>query len=80
MMQAGAAGYLLKDLGRDGLFEAITQVYAGKQWLPERISSRLNEGNARRDLTRRELELRSRSFAAYPITRSPLFCPPQRAQ
>lgn len=57
IMQAGAVGYLLKDLGRDVLFEAILQVHAGQQWLPERISSRLSERNARRDLTPRELEI-----------------------
>lgn len=55
VMQAGAAGYLLKDLGREALFEAILHVHSGRRWLPERISSRLHERSARRDLTPREL-------------------------
>ena len=57
IMQAGATGYLLKDQGREALFEAIFAVHNGERWLPERISSSLAERNARKDLTRRELEI-----------------------
>jgi DNA-binding NarL/FixJ family response regulator len=57
IMQAGASGYLLKDMGREVLFEAIFAVHGGKRWVPERIASRLAERTARRDLTPRELEI-----------------------
>ena len=57
IMQAGAAGYLSKDLGREAFFEAIFAVHNGEKWIPKRISSSLAERNARKDLTRRELEI-----------------------
>jgi len=54
-MQAGAAGYLLKDMPLGCLAEAIRTIHAGKQYFPAEITSRLAEQATRSELTEREL-------------------------
>lgn len=54
-MQAGASGYLLKDMSLDCLAEAIRAVHAGKQYFPLEITSRLAEQATHSELTEREL-------------------------
>jgi two-component system NarL family response regulator len=56
-LNAGAAGYLLKDVGRDELSRAIRQVHAGKKWVQPSIQSLLSDRADRADLTPRELEV-----------------------
>lgn len=56
-LNAGAAGYLLKDVGRDELSRAIRQVHAGKKWVQPSIQSLLSDRADRSDLTPRELEV-----------------------
>jgi len=57
VLRAGALGYILKDLDRDMLMEAIRAVCAGKRWVSPGIAKQLAEGVAHRPLTSRELEV-----------------------
>lgn len=56
-LQAGASGYVLKDVGRDELTGAIRQVYAGRQWIQPCIQPILASREDRHALTPRELEV-----------------------
>jgi two-component system NarL family response regulator len=56
-LQAGASGYVLKDVGPDELTGAIRQVYSGKRWIPSCIQPILAEREDRHELTPRELEV-----------------------
>jgi DNA-binding NarL/FixJ family response regulator len=56
-LQAGARAYLLKDMLRDGLVEAIRAVHAGQRRLPAEVANRLAERMNRTELTARELEV-----------------------
>jgi DNA-binding NarL/FixJ family response regulator len=56
-LQAGASGYVLKDVGRDELTGAIRQVYAGRQWIQPCIQPILANREDRHELTPRELEV-----------------------
>jgi DNA-binding NarL/FixJ family response regulator len=55
-IQAGASGYVVKDMPLEKLLEAIRIVYAGKQYLPPEIASRLT-GRIQSQLSDRELEV-----------------------
>lgn len=56
-LHAGASGYLLKDVGRDELTQAIRQVHAGKKWVQPSIQSLLTDRGDSPDLTPRELQV-----------------------
>jgi len=56
-LQAGAAGYVLKDVGRDELTGAIRKVYAGQQWIQSSIQPILASREERPELTPRELDV-----------------------
>jgi two-component system, NarL family, response regulator len=56
-LQAGASGYLLKDMLRKELIEAIRSVHAGNTYLPEAVRKRLNERLMHEPLTPRETEI-----------------------
>ena len=56
-LQAGARGYLLKDMFGDELMEAIRGVHAGKTRIPAPIAQRLAERMGGPSLTNRELEV-----------------------
>jgi DNA-binding NarL/FixJ family response regulator len=56
-VQAGAQGYLLKDVSLKEMAEAIRIVYAGKRYIPREIASRLADRMMHVDLTARELEI-----------------------
>lgn len=56
-LQAGARGYLLKDMFGDELMEAIRVVHAGKTRIPPEIAQRLAERMGGPSLTTRELEV-----------------------
>ena len=54
-VQAGAAGYMLKEMPIPTLVEAIRAVHAGKKYFPPGISERLAEQMVQAHLTEREL-------------------------
>jgi two-component system NarL family response regulator len=56
-LQAGARGYLLKDMFGDELMEAIRSVHAGKTRIPAPVAQRLAERMGGPSLTNRELEV-----------------------
>jgi DNA-binding NarL/FixJ family response regulator len=56
-LNSGASGYLLKDVGRNELTNAIRQVHAGKKCVQPSIQSLLEDRGDRPDLTARELEV-----------------------
>ena len=56
-VQAGAQGYLLKDVSLEEMVEAIRTVHAGKRYIPREIASRLADRMMHVELTGRELEI-----------------------
>jgi len=56
-LQAGAQGYLLKDMYCDDIFEAIRAVHAGGRQIPARVATRLAERVFNQELTAREIEV-----------------------
>ena len=54
-IEAGAAGYVLKDSTEDKLLPAIRAVASGKHWIPEEVAKRLESRRLFEDLTQREL-------------------------
>ena len=56
-LKAGATGYILKDLIRTGLLDAIRAVYAGRRYIPQKIAAELAEHYAEDDLSEREIEV-----------------------
>ncbi|HEY6805411.1 MAG TPA: response regulator transcription factor [Pyrinomonadaceae bacterium] len=56
-LQAGAQGYLLKDVFFEDLEEAIRKVHAGSKRIPAVVAERLAERMSGSDLTGRELEV-----------------------
>jgi two-component system NarL family response regulator len=55
--QAGASGYLLKNVSAAELVQAIKTVRSGERYLPAAVAQRLAERNAGADLTVRELDV-----------------------
>ena len=56
-LQAGARGYLLKNMPPTDLLEVIRQVHAGKKRIPPEIASQLLEHMSDEVLTEREIEV-----------------------
>lgn len=56
-LQAGAQGYLLKDMFRDELLDAIRAVHRGQRRIPAAVATRLAERMGGHGLTARELEV-----------------------
>jgi two-component system, NarL family, response regulator len=56
-IHAGAAGYVLKDAGREELLAAIHQVHAGKKWIQSSIQTLISQRADRLELTPRELDV-----------------------
>lgn len=56
-LQAGARGYLLKDMFGDDLMDAIRAVHAGKTRIPAAVAQRLADRMTGPELTPRELEV-----------------------
>lgn len=56
-LQAGARGYLLKDMFGDDLLDAIRAVHAGKSRIPAPVAQRLAERMSAQELTNRELDV-----------------------
>lgn len=57
VLQAGALGYVLKDVGRETLVQAIRAVVAGTRWLAPAIRKQFNDRSLRQQLTAREIEV-----------------------
>lgn len=57
VLHAGALGYVLKDVGRETLIEAIRAVYVGKPWIPPAIQRQFSDRVLRQQLTAREMEV-----------------------
>ena len=56
-LEAGARGYLFKDMARKELVHAIRAVAAGKRYIPAQVGSRIAESLPRTGLTPREVEV-----------------------
>lgn len=57
VLRAGALGYILKDMGREMLIEAIRSVSAGVRWISPTIQRQFAERSLRETLTAREVEV-----------------------
>jgi DNA-binding NarL/FixJ family response regulator len=55
--KAGAAGYILKNMIRKELLDAIRTVHAGKRYIPQKIAAELAEHFAEDELSEREIEV-----------------------
>src|SRR5260370_2434917 len=55
-IQAGAKGYLLKDVPREALMESLRRVYAGETSLPMHLVAKLAERVSGDTLSKREVE------------------------
>lgn len=58
-LNAGALGYVLKDVGREELVRAVRHIAAGKKWIQESVRFVMAERAGRPNLTPRELEVLS---------------------
>ncbi|MDB6122955.1 MAG: DNA-binding response regulator, NarL/FixJ family, containings and domain [Pedosphaera sp.] len=56
-LEAGAQGYLLKDMRKEDLVEAIRAVHRGERWIAPLAGARLAERLVRKELSDRELEI-----------------------
>lgn len=56
-LEAGAQGYLLKDMRKEDLVEAIHAVHRGERWIAPLAAARLAERVTRRELSSREVEI-----------------------
>lgn len=56
-LQSGAQGYLLKDMSKEELVDAIRTVHAGECRIPPNVASRLAARVGRPELTPREIEV-----------------------
>ena len=56
-VEAGARGYLLKDMRKEELLDAIRAVHQGDRWIAPVAASRLAERVTRKKLSDRELEI-----------------------
>ena len=57
VLQAGALGYVIKDMGREMLVQAIRAVHAGNRWLAPAIRKQFDDRALRQQLTAREVEV-----------------------
>lgn len=56
-IEAGARGYLLKDMVRKELLQAIRAVAAGKRYIPSQVGTAIAENLPRPDISSREVEV-----------------------
>lgn len=56
-LQAGAQGYVLKDAPRQQIIEAVRKVFAGENYIPAAIASKVVEHALNPQLTAREVEV-----------------------
>jgi DNA-binding NarL/FixJ family response regulator len=56
-LTAGAVGYVLKNMIRTELIEAIRAVHAGRKFIPQQVAAELAEHFGKDDLSAREIEV-----------------------
>ena len=56
-LEAGVAGYVLKDSTEEKLIPAIRAVAAGQRWIPQDVAQRLSSRRLFEELTSRELQV-----------------------
>jgi DNA-binding NarL/FixJ family response regulator len=56
-LEAGAAGYVLKDSTEEKLIPAIRAVASGQRWIPEEVAKRLASRRLFEELTPREMQV-----------------------
>jgi DNA-binding NarL/FixJ family response regulator len=56
-LDAGARGYLFKDMARKDLIRAVRTVRSGHRYIPEQVGSKLAEHLSRSSLSSREVEI-----------------------
>jgi len=56
-LKAGATGYILKEMIRTELLEAIRAVHFGRKYIPQKIAAELVDHYAEDDLSDREIEI-----------------------
>jgi DNA-binding NarL/FixJ family response regulator len=56
-LEAGARGYLFKDMARKELVQAIRAVHLGQRYIPSQVGARIAENLPRPDLTSREIQV-----------------------
>jgi len=56
-LEAGARGYLLKNMTPNEILDVVRQVYAGKKRVPPSVAAQLAEHMSDEDLTAREVEV-----------------------
>jgi DNA-binding NarL/FixJ family response regulator len=56
-LEAGVAGYVLKDATEESLIPAIRAVASGERWIPQEVANRLASRNSFEELTARELQV-----------------------
>jgi DNA-binding NarL/FixJ family response regulator len=56
-LEAGARGYLFKDMARKELVQAIRVVRAGERYIPATVGAKLAESFPRHGLSQREIEV-----------------------
>ena len=56
-LEAGARGYLFKDMARKELVQAIRAVHRGQRYIPATVGTAIAENLPRTDLTSREIEV-----------------------
>ena len=56
-LEAGARGYLFKDMARKELVQAIRAVHRGLRYIPSQVGSRIAENFPRPDLSSREIQV-----------------------
>jgi two-component system NarL family response regulator len=56
-LEAGARGYLFKDMARKELIQAIRTVHRGRRYIPAQVGSRIAEYLPRLDISLREIEV-----------------------
>lgn len=56
-LEAGARGYLFKDMARKELIQAIRAVHRGQRYIPAQVATRIAEGLPRPDLSAREIQV-----------------------
>ena len=57
VLQAGALGYVVKDVGREMLIQAVRAVHGGNRWLAPAVRKQFDDRSLRQQLTARELEV-----------------------
>jgi len=56
-LEAGARGYLFKDMARKELIQAVRTVHSGRRYIPAQVGAKIAENLPRTDISAREIEV-----------------------